>query len=188
MTTTTIAPAAPPGRPDGMPATTEDAEHAFLDRLHALEVTAVRLAAERDQARKDVAAVVHQNLALSRLANTQDEENRALRGANEALRTAGEDKDAAIIRHERAAQAHAAIEAAKGLRPTTRALLFAALSGALLTVGLAAAVTGFVMNQGPVILAGSAATGIALAMLAAVCNSPAPHRPFDLDDGAAGRD
>lgn len=190
MTAPTIAPAAPPGQPNDMPTqpTTEDAEQVFLERLHALEVTAVRLAGERDQARKDVAAVVHQNLALNRLVAAQDDENRDLRGANERKDATILDQSAAIARHERAAEAHAAIEVVRKLRPGTRALLLAALSGSLLTPGLTAAVAGFALNREALVLAGSAVVGVALGLLLLVCGSPHPDRPFDLDDEAVDGD
>ena len=76
--TAVIESPAPPGRHRDA-----DADAAFLDRLHALEVTAVRLATERDaalaQARRDAAEAAAQYRVNLKLQGYLDSDNVARR-------------------------------------------------------------------------------------------------------------
>lgn len=85
--TATIETPAPPGRHrDVAP---EAADRSFLDRLHALEVTAVRLAGEREdalaQARRDAAEAAGQFRVNLELQRHLDEYNQDRRGYEQTI-------------------------------------------------------------------------------------------------------
>jgi len=186
MTAPTIAPAAPPGQPD------DAAAAAFAETLYGLQETVRKVAADkaaltaerdearsaRDEARKDRAAVVHQNLALQRLVGDQDDEIRELLNA-------GRVKDAELARHRAAAQAREAFEAVSQ-RPGSRTFLLAAASGAGVLAGLAVVVAGFALNSGWLIAAGAAVLAVSAGTLARICVADDPSHPFDMGPAEVG--
>lgn len=171
----TIEPTAPPGQPNDADA----AVAGISERLYALEETARRVVADKAAVARDRDRLLGVNFEI-------DRENRALRGANEALRAERDELLAEVQRYRRAALAQAAFEDAElARRPLTGREQ--ALS-TLIVLGGVGVLSGALTSEVALFIGGFILAGLSGAVFLLCRNANDPNHPFDLDDEAADRE